>query len=331
LTNVNGTLYFTANDGVNGRKIWTTDGTSANTQIADMALFPTGLVSFLDKLFFQAASPDGLRAGLQFLDVQPLNTVKFGSTISDNITLEPSQKSQILFSGDGADTVESVTSDNLTTIITGTGDDVVIVGGNSSVLAGDGNDQVRIGATGPVGNTSVNAGNGNDTIVVVEASTNNNLFGAAGIDNLEVVEGANQFLFGGSGNDILRSSGSNNRLYGGSGNDQLTANINDLLYGGDGDDILFAGQGGGNRLTGGNDVDQFWIANASLPSSKNIVTDFVLGTDVIGIGGIGVTQLSQLTLMQDGNDTLVKLGNTELASLINIQASTLMANNFTFA
>ncbi|MHC5732251.1 MAG: alkaline phosphatase family protein, partial [Nostoc sp.] len=101
-------------------------------------------------------------------------------------------------------------------------------------------------------------------------------------DTLSVVEGSRQSLFGGSGNDTLSSSGSNNRLNGGSGDDKLFSNVNDSLFGGAGDDVLFAGQQGGDRLSGGTGVDQFWIANASLPTSKNIVTDFTVGIDKIG-------------------------------------------------
>ncbi|MEA5616939.1 choice-of-anchor I family protein [Cronbergia sp. UHCC 0137] len=258
------------------------------------------------------------------VNLNPEPVITFGSTGDDNLAIQPNQT---FFSGDGADTINS-TVDN--TIFAGSGNDTVFVGSDSSVFTGEGNDQVFIGQNGNAINTSVNGNNGDDQLKILQGNGKNQLFGAAGADNLEVVEGSGEMLFGGSGDDTLMSGGSNNRLYGGSGNDELTANINDFLYGGDGDDQLFA-VGGGNRLTGGNGADQFWIANASLPSSKNIVTDFVLGTDVIGIGGIGVTQLSQLTLMQDGNDTLVKLGNTELASLMGIQASTLMANNFAFA
>ncbi|MFK0734811.1 MAG: calcium-binding protein, partial [Gloeotrichia echinulata HAB0833] len=196
----------------------------------------------------------------------------------------------------------------------------------------DGNDQILVGTTGQAGNTNVDGGNGNDTITVVEAKAGNNLFGAAGDDNIQVVEGSNQSLFGGSGKDTLRSSGNNNRLYGGSGDDKLYSNINDKLFGGDGDDVLFAGAGGGNRLTGGAGVDQFWIANASLPTSKNIVVDFTVGLDLIGIGGVATaTKFSDLTLVQIGSDTLVRSGATELVSLVGITSTTLTANNFTFA
>jgi alkaline phosphatase len=263
----------------------------------------------------------------QTMNAAILPEIKFGTTGSDNITV---LSGQTLFTGDGADIVESSTPN--TTINAGNGDDIISVGSDSSVFTGEGNDTVNIGTTGPAGNTNVDGGNGNDTINVVQGGIGNNVFGAAGDDNLQVVEGSNQFLFGGSGKDTLRSSGNNNRLYAGSGDDTLYANINDYLSGGDGDDVLFAGAGGGNRLTGGIGIDKFYIANAALPTAKNIVTDFTLGTDVIVIGGISTaTQFTNLTLSQVGGDTLIKVGNTELASLLGITSSTLTANNFTFA
>jgi glycerophosphoryl diester phosphodiesterase len=253
--------------------------------------------------------------------------IKFGSTTSDDITV-PS--SQTLFTGDGADFVESgATEDN--TILTGDGDDTVSVGSDSSVSGGDGDDQVSVGTNGSASNTNVDGGNGSDTITVVEANGSNNLFGATGSDNLQVVEGSGQFLFGGSGNDTLSSSGNKNRLYGGSGDDKLFSNVNDSLFGGDGDDILFAGKGGGNRLSGGAGADGFWIANGSLPTSKNIITDFTKGIDVIGIGGVGVTSFGQLTLSQQGADTLVKTGATELVSLLGVTSTSLVANDFVFS
>ncbi|MDZ7959978.1 MAG: phytase [Aulosira sp. DedQUE10] len=250
--------------------------------------------------------------------------IQFGSSNSDNINLKPDQT---IFTGDGADIVEATKGN---TIVTGNGDDTVFAGSDSSISTGDGNDRVFVGVNSPAKNTHVDGGAGNDELTIVEASGSNNLFGAAGSDNLQVVEGSRQSLFGGSGNDTLTSKGNNNRLYGGSGDDKLFANTNDTLVGGDGDDVLFAGQGGGNGLTGGAGADSFWITNASFPTSKNIVTDFTPGIDVIGIGGIGVTQLSDLTLLQQGGDTLVKKGSSELASLLGITANSLTANNFSF-
>ncbi|MEH2355858.1 phytase [Nostoc sp.] len=257
--------------------------------------------------------------------VQPTFPNGFGSSNSDTVNLEPGQ---FFSAGDGADFVEGV-QDNK--ILAGNGDDTVLAGNNSSVFGEDGSDRIFIGQNGPVQNTSADGGAGNDEITVVEASGSNNLFGAAGDDNLTVIEGSRQSLFGGSGNDTLTSNGSNNRLYGGSGDDKLFSSVNDSLFGGDGDDVLFAGQGGGDRLSGGTAADQFWITNASLPTSKNIVTDFAIGIDQIGLGGIGITQFSGLTLLQQGSDTLVKIGNTELASLVGIISTSLTANDFVFS
>ncbi len=248
--------------------------------------------------------------------------IKFGSPTSDNIAVQPNQT---LFTGDGADFVEATQGN---TIQTGNGDDTVLVGSGSSLSTGDGNDQILIGANGPASNTSADGGAGDDEVTVVEANSGNNLFGAAGNDTLTVVEGTRQLSFGGSGNDTLKSQGSNNRLYGGSGDDKLFSSVNDSLFGGDGDDILFAGQGGGNRLSGGAGANQFWIANASLPTSKNIITDFAIGIDKIGLGGI---VLSDLTVLQQGSDTLVKTGNIELASLLGVTSTTLTTNDFAFS
>ncbi|MCC5664504.1 esterase-like activity of phytase family protein [Nostoc sp. CHAB 5784] len=248
--------------------------------------------------------------------------IKFGSTTSDDITTGPNQT---LLTGDGADFVEGNKGN---TIVTGNGDDTVLVGSDSSVSTGDGDDQVFIGQNGAAQNTSANGGNGDDAIAVVESSGNNSLFGAAGADTLTVIEGSRQLSFGGSGNDTLSSGGSNNRLYGGSGDDKLFSNINDSLFGGDGDDVLFAGQQGGNRLSGGAGANQFWIANATLPTSKNIITDFTIGIDKIGLGGIRV---SNLTVLQQGADTIVKTGNIELASLLGIASTSLTLNDFVFS
>ncbi len=257
------------------------------------------------------------------------SNIQYGSSNSDEISVKPNQT---IITGDGADIVESTENNK---IITGNGDDTVFAGSNSSVSTGEGSDRVFVGINGPASNTNVDGGAGDDKLIVIEANGINNLFGGAGNDTLQVIEGSRQNLYGGLGDDTLISGGSNNRLYGGSGDDKLFSNFNDSLFGGDGDDVLFAGNQGNNRLTGGAGADQFWIVNASLPTSKNIATDFTpgidaIGIDAIGIGGIGVIQFSDLTLLQQGNDTLVKIGNTEVVSLIGITANMLTTNDFTF-
>ncbi|WP_353930484.1 CHRD domain-containing protein [Okeanomitos corallinicola TIOX110] len=258
-------------------------------------------------------------------DDYPSRRLSFGTPEGEEINPEPGQ---ILFAGDGNDTINS-TDDN--DIFAGDGNDFVIVNSHSSISAGDGNDFVSVGVNGPAHDTIVNGGNGEDSLFVVEANGTNILFGAAEADELTVIEGSNQMLFGGSGNDKIVSQGSNNRLFGGSGIDVLVSNQNDMISGGEGDDVLFAGVAGGNKLTGGNGMDQFWVANGSLPMSYNIITDFTIGVDKIGFGGVEVLDFGQVTREQMGADTLLKIDTIEVALLQGINADSLTANDFAFA
>jgi 3-phytase len=118
--------------------------------------------------------------------VKPTFLGSFGSSNSDNITVQPGKT---FFAGDGADFVEGTEGN---TIQVGNDHDTVLVGSNSSVSAGNGNDQIVIGQNGAAQNTSADGGNGDDVITVVEANGSNNLFGAEGNDTLTVIEGSRQ-------------------------------------------------------------------------------------------------------------------------------------------
>lgn len=159
-------------------------------------------------------------------------------------------------------------------------------------------------------------------------------FAAAGGDLLEA--DTDEIIFGGDGDDFLDAStgGGGNRIYGRDANDILIGGFNDRLLGGNGDDALFAGDGG-STLTGGDGIDQFWIAFGGLPNAANTVTDFQVGTDVIGVAGIsGVTGFDDLTLRQSGMDTRIVTPDQpslDIAILTGVQADTLNSSSFAFA
>ena len=60
LTTVNGTLFFTANDGENGNELWKSDGTEAGTSLVkdirpgSYSSYVDNLTNFEGKLFFSA-------------------------------------------------------------------------------------------------------------------------------------------------------------------------------------------------------------------------------------------------------------------------------------
>ncbi len=148
----------------------------------------------------------------------------------------------------------------------------------------------------------------NDTII--GNSLNNKLSGGAGNDTLDGGTG-NDTLDGGIGNDTLDGGAGKDTLYGGNGDDILYGeNIdggsgNDILYttgdilfpggvgvtdlyGGDGDDILYGNrngipsQFGQGRLSGGVGNDSFFIPNNST-FGRNTIIDFTTGQDKIAL------------------------------------------------
>ncbi|MBD2090623.1 hyalin [Microcoleus sp. FACHB-1515] len=94
----NGRLFFTANDGINGRELWSTDGTTAGTQLFKdispgiIGSTPTGMTVFNGNLIFAAEDrisfrelwiSDGTAAGTQLLK----DIVTGFSSSPDNFTI----------------------------------------------------------------------------------------------------------------------------------------------------------------------------------------------------------------------------------------------------
>ncbi|MBG1260707.1 ScyD/ScyE family protein [Nostoc commune] len=175
-------------------------------------------------------------------------------------------------------------------------------------------------------------GDGNDEMdATTNSAAKDRLYGGTGGD--ELFAGTNDRLIGGSGNDTLDASVGNggNRLYAGDGDDLLLAGASDRLFGQAGDDILFAGNGN-SVLTGGQGTDQFWIANAAFPSSPNTITDFEVGIDVVGIGGInGVDKFEDLNITYDNNGVTISAVGQEIAILQGLKLINLDSSNFFIA
>jgi ELWxxDGT repeat protein len=286
LTVSNNKLFFTANDGVNGRELWVTDGTAAGTQLVKDILVndsnppfngskPDNLTAFNNKLYFTADDEingrelwvsDGTTAGTQLVaDLNP----GVGSSDADNLTVVGNE---LFFTADNGATGEELfklTFDGSTTI-TGT--------------------NLADNLNGTANSDRIEGLNGSDT-----------LSGLAGNDT----------LLGGNGNDNLVGGAENDSLFGGAGGDRITGGIgNDTLNGGTGFDIL----------TGGTGNDIFVVKKGG---GNDSIIDFQQGSDKLGLAGD--LDFEDLTLA--GNT--IKSGNELLATLIGVNTGNLTESNFT--
>jgi hypothetical protein len=121
-------------------------------------------------------------------------------------------------------------------------------------------------------------------------------------------------LCGEGGNDNLSGKGGNDVLCGGTGNDKLN--------GGTGNDISFGGLGHDTH-TGGIGNDTFVMV---LNHGVNIIKDFQNGKDKLGLA-IGLNP-EILDIVQQGKNTVIGIGNEQLAVLLNVKANQINAADF---
>jgi glycerophosphoryl diester phosphodiesterase len=174
-------------------------------------------------------------------------------------------------------------------------------------------------------------GSGNDELdVALNNGFENRIFTGSGKDT--IYAGSKDVITGGSGDDwISAETGDGNRLSGGLGDDTfIIGSAANRALGGVGNDKFIILEGAGtNYLNGGAGNDQFWLISGAgdLPAAKQVVMDFKLGEDKLGLQGVA---FSSLSFSQMGADTLLKVGSTELALFTNISATSLNSQaNFT--
>ncbi|WP_407334053.1 hypothetical protein [Enterovibrio sp. 27052020O] len=277
----------------------------------------------------------------------------YGSEGTD--TLYGGDDDDILYGGNAKDGLEGGKGDD--TLFGGKGKDIMSGGDDNDTLYGDvGNDILN----GDAGDDRLYGGKGND--VQFGGDGDDKLWGDVGTDTLsggdgqdliyggvgnDVVKGGDgdDTLYGSDGNDVVFGDNGKDKLYGGSGNDTLDGgDDDDRLNGGSGDDLLFGGKGNDN-LSGSSGSDTVYGGEGTntltLGSGNNVVvydgkgndtvTDFSVRDDKIVVPkALGLLSFEFLDLSQDGDDTLLSVGDNVLR-LENIAFSTLSDDNFEFA
>ncbi|MEO1145837.1 MAG: hypothetical protein AAFY26_09590 [Cyanobacteria bacterium J06638_22] len=233
----------------------------------------------------------------------------------------PTPGRDVIFGTDGRDVVNALAGNDL---VRGLGGNDRLAGaeGNDRLFGGDGNDLLLGGAD----NDAIFGNTGDDVLRGQEGD--DRLSGANGNDRLLGAAGAD-FLFGGAGNDRLFGGGDDDVLRGNDGNDILRGNIgNDRLLGGAGNDRLLGGPGN-DRLRGGlgNDIIRPGAGRDFVELGQSDGSDRVVGFDSVDrVVLLGTLSRDDLTLAQQGNDVVVRVGGDRLARFKGISVDVLEAS-----
>ena len=165
----------------------------------------------------------------------------------------------------------------------------------------------------------LNGNNGNDTII--GGKGNDTIFGSNGDDLLNGDRGAD-LIVGGNGNDTLDGGKNKDTLIGSNGDDLLNGDRGaDLIEGGDGNDTLNGGKNS-DTLVGGSGIDVYII---NTQSGTDLVQDFELGQDVIGLGdGISFSEL----IITGEDDAFISYRHRTIGILSGISSESLTADQF---
>ena len=299
LTEFNNKLYFSADNGENGRELWVTDGTTEGTLlVADIQ--PSAVYDFEDTNipygYDQTSFYNASRYFIEFkTSSNPSGIVAAGNELFFF--------AETIVSGRGDELFKLTFEDSPTNLVSGTDNKDNLIGTDSDdeIFGGSGND----GIVGESGNDALFGEAGNDL-----------LDGGGGFDTLDGGEGTDtavyQFApaaatvtlgeepnpgtasdgYGGTDSlfDLENVIGSefDDNLTGNSANNSLTGRDgNDTIAGGEGNDFL-TGSNGADILNGGAGSDRFIYFNAN--EGGDTIADFAVGTDKIiaiasGLGG----------------------------------------------
>ena len=192
-----------------------------------------------------------------------------------------------------------------------------------NILRGRGGDDHL---TGGLGDDKIKGGTGDD--VLIDPDGTNFLHGQAGDDILRLGDGSNNSLAkGGQGDDQLFSGAGSDTLRGGAGNDILDGgNGEDRLFGGRGNDVLQGGAGS-DFLKGHQGADQFVFNTEDYGHDR--IADFTDNIDLMVLNGLA--GFDDLTITQNGNDTLISWSGDSDITLTNFDSTLLGADDFMFS
>ncbi|MEA5572730.1 alkaline phosphatase [Calothrix sp. UHCC 0171] len=199
------------------------------------------------------------------------------------------------------------------------GDDIIFGNeGDNTLIGGDGNDRLY-------------GGSGRDRIYGGEG--NNVMYGNEG-DNIFIAGNGNNIAYGGSGDDIFSFGNGNNLIFANEGiNNIVTGSGNDTIYGGSQADYIYSGAGndiiyaneGDNVISAGTGNDIVYAGSGAdkfiLDAGEGFVSIFNFGSNDQISRGSTLAANSILSTTISGNDTLISVGSDLLATLKDVQLS----------
>ena len=269
--------------------------------------------------------------------------------LDGNDDIEGNQGNDVIFGGSGDDVADG-----------GAGNDVIYAGQNWDVMTGGADADIFVLSRDLFSDTITDFTPGEDKIALtnglrlsrlelIETDADTEIVlahngriittvsGVIGLDETDFIDasggemGGNQFIVGDETNEIIVAGDGNDAIRGRQGNDTISGGAGiDIVLGHEGDDQLFGEEGndflrggqGFDILEGGLESDIFVL---EFTSGSDTIVDFEVGIDLFGVAGINVGSLS---IAEDGDDLNIFSSNQLLATVLNVEASQLSAEDF---